>query len=373
MCDRWGWGVVCILGLAALHACGGDSSPKPDAGAQAGDDARAGSGGTSSAGSGGASGTGTGGGDIVPARGCPLTAPKRSELGSKLEKIEAAVGARAVHMTVKGLFWATDRAIYHLQSDGSGVQVAQGDDVPDLLTSNATLLGWHGTTNGMLGIWTAPLDGGTPTMVTAANIFVEALALDDTHAYFGGSASDGLRRASLAGGTSALLANPFGVDVLSVGGGYAYYVEGLGETVMRVATSGGAPEPASPEIGMVTEMVLDASAIYAATLYSIYRIERGQPSSSKVLLALAQPNSRQNNVIRLLDDGDRLVFADLLDNIGWVTKDGKSCGYIVSEGKKDLVAIPQSDIAVDAQYLYLADWPTRTLSRIKRADIGIAR
>jgi len=379
MRDRLGWGLAWMLGLAGVNACGDDSASKPDTGAQAGDGA--GSGGTASAGSGGAGSSGSGGGGaIVPARGCPLTAPKRAELGSKLEPISAAVGVRAVHMTAKGLFWTTDNRIYQLESGGTALQVAECDSgvnvVPNLLTSNATQLAWHGSSNGMLGVWAVPLDGGLPnmlTMVTATDLFVEALALDETHAYFGGSVSNGLRQAPLAEGPmSTQLARPFGLSALTVDGGFAYYVEDLGESVMRVAVDGGMPETVSPELGMIQTIVIDPSAIYVTTLHSIYRVERGQPSGAKVLLALARPTSADNSVTRLLDDGERLVFTDQLENIGWVTKDGESCGYIVSEAKKE-VAVPRSDIALDAQYLYVTDWPTRSLSRIKRSDIGLAR
>lgn len=379
MCDRRGWGLLCVLGLVCLNACGDDdeSSSKPDAGADASHEGESGSSGSKSAGSGGSGGTG-GSGTVVPARGCPLKAPTRAELGSKLEPITSAAGARALHMTAKGLFWTTfkGKGIYQLQSDGSAAQVAQDDALPKLLTSNATQLAWLGSSQNMFGIWTMPLDGGSssmPTRVTATNIFVEALALDEAQAYFGGSASDGLVKVPLAGGTTATkLAQPFGVNALAVDGGFAYYVESLGESVMRVAVAGGTPESASRKIGMIAQVVIDDSAIYATTLLSIYRIERGDPTAVKVLMPIAHPTSGDSGVTRLLDDGERLVFADQLENIGWVSKDGKTCGYIVTEGKTQLAGA-RSDIALDAKYLYVTDATTETLSRIKREDIGLAQ
>lgn len=329
--------------------------------------------GSGDSGTAGAAGNAADAGPINPALGCPRSGPTRAELGSKLELMPAVARVNEVLVTTQGLHWLNADGVYRLGSDGSSALLVAESNFPHALAATDIVLAWSGGVGDVGGIWTLPLgvDAFEPVLVTEIDIdFSQRIVLDDRFVYLG---VDGIQRVPLAGGEPMLLADLFlQATDMQLDGGFLYYAESLESAVSRVPVEGGEPTLVTPEAGLVHHFLLDETAIYVADTVGIRRTERNDPTSDKLLLRHASTPSRiGNSLTRVLSDGDRLVFADRLDNVGWVTKDGSTCGYIIAEFL-EVGAAERLDIALDATHLYIIDVKASSLYRIRRTDVGLA-
>jgi hypothetical protein len=350
-------------------ACG--DGAEPEAARGSGDAATAGASGDGGSGGGGGAGEGgTGAGPASPTAGCGSDAPTREELGDALEPLPAAAGARELIVAAGGLYFSDADGVKHLTGDGRAVVVLAASAFPKRLAVNDESIAWGGVMDGMEGIWTVPLAGGTPVRVHDQSIFVDNLAIDATHAYFDGATNDGLRRAPLAGGVTEHLARPFGVAAIALDGGFLYYAEPLGSPLWRVPVTGGPEEELVRYAGWVKHIALDAAAIYIGDDFGIRRFER-DGAEQRLLFYLASSGVRTRNAVqRMILDGERIVFADGRENVAWVSKDGSRCAYVIATFAEVGGPYP-IDIALDAQYLYLLDRRAAALFRIARSAAGL--
>lgn len=361
--------LVMVWTVVGIAGCSKDE-PEPDGAGAAGTTSGAGTGAAGMAGSGAGTGSGAGSGAAGMIGNCRSTGATREELAGMLEPLGMITSIPALTGTSAGVYFVT-QGVRRVAADGTLETVVMGE-AGGPLASNSSTLAWFGTSNDEHGVLTVPLGstGGTPTLVAPAPGSSEVLVLDEANAYFGGTASYPLSRAPLPSGEPVELANPFGVQDLRVDGDFVYFAENLGDHLLRVPIAGGGtPEQVTDVGGLVHTFVMDATHFYIADNYSIARVQRSDRARELLVRFKQASSSITNSIKELVVDGDRLVFADRLDNIGWTMKDGSDCAYFATSSLSESPATYPTEIALDQQYLYV--FTERMLHRVARSAVGL--
>ncbi len=249
-----------------------------------------------------------------------------------------------------GLYWLNEGrrvdgspGIYRVNKSGGEVTALSKSSSVYAIAVDASSVYWIDPQNDR--VVKVPKNGGAETVLVQDVPNLRALALDDTHVYFGGN--DWLGRVAKGGGKLELLhENVQMPDLLVVGQGSLYWYSSMSGKVARTGTRGGAAKAFyANDQNTLAAMFLDG-----ADLFLSWGSEK-KMEVNRLPLSGGKPTpvvTGQDPAVDFAIDGDAIYWGTS-DTISKVSRSGGSATQVV-EGIDRL-----SDLAVDGAFVYWTD------------------
>lgn len=212
-------------------------------------------------------------------------------------------------------------------------------------------------------LWRAPLaePAATELLATQEGSLV-AVALGPSHAYFVTQSPYTVQRVSLEGGPAELLDDQSEAQQVDVQGDWVYFTSFAEDRVGRIPVAGGAVEWVTEPLSMVAPLEVSSEAIYWGAGLSLMAKPLADASSS-VQIGSMGPMSGAGvpEFTRMVLVGQRLIWCDSAQNVGWTTTDGASCALLMRGSWSEHV----EDVAANDRFVFATQRSGR-MSRLLR-------